>query len=105
MTALNEIKSDAEFINTATVENSALIKLPLRAEDDIENCCRRNNLPFFGIHDSGQETWVSLKNKVKAFVSGSLGLHLVSDAIAKAHSLGKFTEEERRPMIVRFTHF
>lgn len=69
--------------------------------DDLENRSRRSNLLFYGIQDTGEsEGWETSEQIVKKFCEDQLGVTAAS--IARAHRLGRFSNERTRPIIVKF---
>ncbi|CAN7942626.1 unnamed protein product, partial [Ixodes hexagonus] len=102
---LEEIKSDIEDLQAVTDANTSAINQLTRAQDDLENRSRRNNLVFFGIPDSEKETWAEAEAKVIAVASESLGVQLKADAIERAHRLGRYRTGADRPIIAHFENF
>lgn len=74
-------------------------------QDDLDNRSRRNNLIFFGIEDNQNETWAESESKILSFCSEKLQVPIASEAIERAHRLGRYTEAKNRPLIVKFLSF
>lgn len=69
--------------------------------DDLENRSRRSNLLFYGIQDTGEaEDWDTSEQIVTKFCQDILGVTTAS--IARAHRLGRFSNDRTRPIIVKF---
>lgn len=69
--------------------------------DDLENRSRRSNLLFYGIRHTGEsEYWEMSEQIVTKFRQDKLGASTAS--IARAHRLGRFSNERTRPIIEKF---
>ncbi|CAN7946659.1 unnamed protein product, partial [Ixodes hexagonus] len=73
--------------------------------DDAENRLRRSNLLFYGIVDEANETWASSEKKVLDFCSRHFDISIHPDNIERAHRIGKYSTEKKRPIIVKFSRF
>lgn len=73
--------------------------------DDLEDRSRRDNLLFHGLPDTQNETWDESEKLVREKLLSEMDLELPSEAIARAHRLGKFSNDKCRPVIVKFTNF
>lgn len=68
--------------------------------DDLENRSRRSNVLFFGIDDSDKaESWDVSEELVKNFCADKLEVAVTS--IVRAHRLGKFSTDKKRPIIAK----
>ena len=72
--------------------------------DELENRNRRDNLLFFGIDETGSETWSDTETKITDWIKGQLEVD-VSDKIERAHRIGQKTNGKVRPIIVKFSSF
>ncbi|XP_075555559.1 uncharacterized protein LOC142588016 [Dermacentor variabilis] len=69
--------------------------------DDLENRSRRSNVLFYGLTDSARsETWEESERLVSNFCTQKLGLTVTS--ISRAHRVGRFSSEKKRPIIAKF---
>lgn len=69
--------------------------------DDLENRSRRSNVLFYGITDSAKsETCEESELLVNNFCTEKLGLTVTS--ISRAHRVGRFSSEKKRPIIAKF---
>ncbi|KAH7941694.1 hypothetical protein HPB49_016127 [Dermacentor silvarum] len=69
--------------------------------DDLENRSRWSNVLFYGITDSAKsETWEESERLVNNFCTEKLGLTVAS--ISRAHRVGRFSSEKKRPIIAKF---
>lgn len=69
--------------------------------DDLENRSRRSNLLFYGVTDTdGSESWEASERIVKEICSNNLGISVSS--VARAHRLGCFSSDKKRPIIAKF---
>ncbi|KAK8786282.1 hypothetical protein V5799_023942 [Amblyomma americanum] len=75
------------------------------ANIDAKNRMRRNNLLFFGLDDSDKESWTESEEKVIALCKEKLDLNLEPSAIERAHRIGQFSTEKKRPIIVKMNHY
>lgn len=75
------------------------------ANIDVSNRMRRNNLLFIGIDDDPKETWQQSEEKVITFCSTQLTLPLLSSNIERAHRIGTFSADKKRPIIVKFNNY
>lgn len=73
--------------------------------NDAEDRARRDNLIFYGISESPQESFHDAEQKILALVSQSLGINLSTDSIVRAHRLGRATHDRDRPIIVKFCSY
>ncbi|XP_077500060.1 uncharacterized protein LOC144110860 [Amblyomma americanum] len=73
--------------------------------DDLEDRSRRDNLLFHGLPDTQNETWDESEKLVREKLLSEMDLELPSEAIARAHRLGKFSNDKCRPVIIKFTNF
>ncbi|CAN8028825.1 unnamed protein product, partial [Ixodes persulcatus] len=87
-----------------TVISSKLHDVAYRC-DDAENRLRRSNLLFYGIIDDANESWASSEGKVIDFCSRHFEISIHPDSIERAHRIGKFNTEKKRPIIVKFSRF
>ncbi|KAH9367718.1 hypothetical protein HPB48_021860 [Haemaphysalis longicornis] len=69
--------------------------------DDLENRSRRSNVLFFGVDDNEpSETWDATEGLVREFCASKLGITV--DSVARAHRLGRFVRDKKRPIIAMF---
>ncbi|CAN8026503.1 unnamed protein product, partial [Ixodes persulcatus] len=78
-----------------------LTVLGTRCEDS-ENRQRRSNLLFYGLSDKEGETWAESEKLVLDICSAQLGLPLEPGIIERAHRIGRFGPDKKRPVIVKF---
>lgn len=85
-------------------ENPRVIQTLRAKVDDLENRGRRCNLLFFGIDDKdATETWAASEKLVQKLCTEKLQIN--PQTIARAHRIGKFNPERKRPLIVNFASF
>lgn len=60
---------------------------------------------FFGLTDTAGETWAQSEAKVISHCSAKLQINIEPRDIERAHRLGAFHPDKKRPVIVKFTHF
>ena len=71
--------------------------------DQLEGQSRRQNLNFFNIEESTNETWEEFEEKVRNYIKSELDLDETAISIERAHRLpGK---NKPRPLIVKFSFF
>ncbi|XP_077536042.1 uncharacterized protein LOC144148372 [Haemaphysalis longicornis] len=75
------------------------------ANTDANNRLRRNNLLFLGIEDSAKETWDESEQNVMKFCTDHLGITLETNSIERAHRIGKFSADKKRPIVIKLAHF
>ncbi|KAH7985171.1 hypothetical protein HPB49_026570 [Dermacentor silvarum] len=81
-------------------ENTDISKIQNKV-DDLENRSRRLNVLFFGINDSNAaEPWENSERHVREFCTQKLGIAVTS--VARAHRLGRFSTDKKRPIIAKF---
>lgn len=69
--------------------------------DDIENRSQRNNLFLYGIEDNDEhDRATKSEGRVTKLCELHMGIKYVSTE--KAHRLGKFSRNKKRPLIVKF---
>ncbi|XP_077497108.1 uncharacterized protein LOC144107795 [Amblyomma americanum] len=69
--------------------------------DDLENRSRRSNVLFYGIDDPEKsETWEESERLVNVFCKEKLGLTV--ESVSRAHRVGRFSSEKKRPIIAKF---
>lgn len=72
--------------------------------DDLENRSRRCNLVFYGIEDvDPKEPWSTSAKHIRELCAAKFNLELKT--IERAHRLGKFNPDKKRPLIVNFASF
>ena len=64
---------------------------------------RRENLRFFDIPETPKETWDQSEERVRGYISETLGIDDSSIKIERAHRLP--SKSSPRPLIVRFSFF
>lgn len=111
-TKLEELREGPPTTNAVTAEFHAqnsqfadAMRNVMIKQDDIENRSRRNNLLFFGIPDSGKETWDDSEAKVIQLCTDKLGVTVNPSSVERAHRIGKHTVDKPRPIIVKFGLF
>ena len=71
--------------------------------EKLEAQSRRENLRFFDISEEPRETWDQSEQKVRDYISGTLGINDSDVKIERAHRLpGK---SHPRPLIVKFSYY
>lgn len=73
--------------------------------DVLENRSRRNNLIFYGLPDTVNETWDESERSVILPCSGSLGIQVGPSSIERAHRIGRFSTAKDRPIVAQFCSF
>ncbi|XP_077558141.1 uncharacterized protein LOC144173705 [Haemaphysalis longicornis] len=73
--------------------------------DNFEDRSRRDNLIFYGLEDTAEESWAESEEKVRALISASLESVIPEDSISRAHRLGAYVPKKCRPVIVKFCSF
>ncbi|KAH8019606.1 hypothetical protein HPB51_020305 [Rhipicephalus microplus] len=58
--------------------------------DDLEDRSRRENVLFFGISDSPNETWAQSEGHVRDLLSRHLDMHISDSEVSRAHRLGSY---------------
>lgn len=71
----------------------------------LEDRSRRDNPLFYGMTDSLSETWNQTEEKLKTLVSATLNLHIPTDIIERAYTLGAFADKKCRPVLLKFLSF
>ncbi|XP_072144147.1 uncharacterized protein [Dermacentor andersoni] len=104
---ISVLENDHQDEVIATRQNDAIKEIALlKAEStDTNNRMRCNNLIFLGLEDNEKETWKESEEKIINFCASQLELHLEPSAIERAHRIGKYRPERKRPIIVKLTHF
>lgn len=74
-------------------------------QDDLENRSRRNNLLFYGLDDTAGETWAESEERILTFCSEKLSVDASVTSIERAHRLGRFSQQNNRPIIVKYVSF
>lgn len=73
--------------------------------DDAESRSRRSNLLFFGFPDTANETWAESEKAVIDMCSDKLDVSIDTLSIDRAHRIGVFRPDRKRPIIVKFCFF
>ncbi|XP_050023709.2 uncharacterized protein [Dermacentor andersoni] len=74
--------------------------------DDLENRSRRNNLIFYGFPDTNpKETYVQSEQIIVSHCLERFGLIVEPKDIERAHRLGRYTTNRKRPIIVKLSSF
>lgn len=78
-----------------------LTALGTRCADD-ENRQRRSSLIFYGLPDNDGEAWAESGMLVLDTCSEHLALSVAPGSIKRAHTIGRFTRDKKRRVIVNF---
>lgn len=74
--------------------------------DDLENRSRRNNLIFYGFPDTNpKETYAQSEQIIINHCLKSFGLTVGTQDIERAHRLGRYSTNRKRPIIVKLSSF
>ncbi|XP_037502608.2 uncharacterized protein LOC119377056 [Rhipicephalus sanguineus] len=74
--------------------------------DDLENRSRRNNLIFYGFPDTNpKETYAQSEQIIIDHCLKCFGLTVVTKDIERAHRLGRYSTNRKRPIIVKLSSF
>lgn len=98
-------------VNQLVTEQAKLIELLARQINelenrnvDLENRSRRQNLVFYGVDDTNnKETWNESENLIKSICKDKLGVDLKT--VQRAHRVGRYNENFKRPIIVNFASY
>lgn len=102
---LEKLQSELEEVrqqNSATAANVSSITTRL---NDLEDRSRRDNVVFYGITDSANETWTESESKVVDLCANKLGIQCTSADFDRVHRIGKFSVDKPRPIIAKFCSF
>ncbi|XP_049520556.1 uncharacterized protein LOC125944250 isoform X2 [Dermacentor silvarum] len=105
---LRQTRKQIKDISMTVTEQAAIIRHPMqqvkdlqKKTNDLENRSRRKNLVFYGVDDKPSESWDESEATVKKICKTSLGIELRS--LERAHRLGRYNENRKRPIIVKFS--
>ena len=99
----NEVRGWRNELNERIVKVEEKVNVLEEKLDDLENRSRRNNLLFFGITDSQNESWDDSEKKLKEFMKTKLAIPSEdADAIKfeRVHRIGHTAG--KRPIIAMF---
>lgn len=99
------IKTQVKGLETLAESQANQIAALTSRVDEAEDRARRQNLIFYGLADADGETWAQSEKKVIDHCASHLQLTVETRDIERAHRLGTFCSERKRPVIVKFSHF
>ena len=105
-----KLKQQNEFLTNKVDElSSSVAELECSSKQNelryekLEAQSRRENLRFFEIPKTPRETWDQSEDKVRDYISNSLGIDDTDIKIERAHRLP--AKSNPRPLIVKFSHY
>ena len=105
-----KLKQQNEFLTNKVDElSSSVAKLKCSSKQNelryekLEAQSRRENLIFFEIPETPRETWDQSEEKIRDFISNSLGIDDTDIKIERAHRLP--AKSSRQPLILKFSHY
>lgn len=105
---LGQTQNQIRDISKIVTEQAAIIRQLMqqvkdlqKKTNDLENRSRRKNLVFYGVDDKTSESWDESKAIIKNICKTSLGMEL--ESVERAHRLGRYNKNKKRPIIVKFS--
>ena len=75
----------------------------------LEGQSKRNNLVFHGIPEEKDETWDDCEAAVRKILEEKIGMEEAwrdtDIAIERAHSIGQFSKDRTRPIVLKFANY
>lgn len=105
LTILDSCREELSAVALTTqslTEENAILKNRL---DELEDRSRRENLVFFGIPDSPQESWQQSEEKIVEVLLNKMSLNIPTHCVARAHRIGAPDKNKTRPIIVKLTNY
>ncbi|XP_077560637.1 uncharacterized protein LOC144175438, partial [Haemaphysalis longicornis] len=93
---VHQVVTDTVRVETAEIRSRL---------DNFEDWSRKDNLIFYGLEDTAEESWAESEEKVRALISASLESVIPEDSISRAHRLGAYVPKKCRPVIVKLCSF
>lgn len=103
--SLLTIKAQVKNIEAAADQNTKQVAYLASRIDDLEDRSRRSNLLFYGANDSDKETWEQSEKLVTEICTTHLGIPIQPSDIERAHRLGAFNPDRKRPIVVKFANY
>ena len=79
------------------------VSLRQKQTNELEQYGRRNNVRITGVDDSWTETAELTTTKVVKLINDKLSLTVSENDVDISHRMGKFDQNRKRPIIVKFT--
>lgn len=102
---LASLKTQVDDIQTLAAHNANVIDTLTDRFDSSEDRARRSNLLFFGFDDDEKETWSQSEQLVLKLCDETLQVSLDPRSVERAHRIGRFQPDKKRPIVVRFAHY
>ena len=98
-----QLRKQVGELSTTVSELECLSKQNEIRYEKLEGYTRRENLRFFDIPETPKETWDQSEERVRGYITETLGIDDSSIKIERAHRLP--SKSSPRPLIVRFSFF
>ncbi|XP_037528633.1 uncharacterized protein LOC119405878 [Rhipicephalus sanguineus] len=101
---LLSIRTDIDSLRADCTQTAGLVCNIEARLDEAENHSRRNNLIFYGVPETNtKESFAQSEQLIIDICRNNLDVNVDPKEIDRAHRLGKFSQNRRRPIIVKFT--
>lgn len=97
-----KLTANSEWQKVVTLSRTGTIKKAVKQLYDVdsENRSRRNNQVFYGVNDSGSETWAQSELLLNSICKENLDLEL--QWVGRLHRTGHYNAAKNRPILANF---
>ncbi|XP_065304914.2 uncharacterized protein [Dermacentor albipictus] len=100
--AIEQKQTDLDDVRDSVVRVEKHTRTLHSRLNDAEDRARRNNLLFYDLPDSADETYSKSEEKILKIFADTLKVDISTNNIARAHRIGRFATGKARPLIVKF---